>query len=314
MHRENIKESNNERNKMKERNHFVWRHYLKPWTDVQGLIFCKREGKIIETGTKVLANERFFYKLDELTSNELIYIEKIFCNEKNKIIFELNKSWLSMFNLINELIKFGKNISDEKIKMNINVYITEFNENLHTTIENNASKYLDSLYDEDLRFYETAEGNIEFNIFLCEQYFRTKRMKNSMLSTVYKFNNINIENCWNIGTHILAVNLASTLSLQKEHFRFCLLKNNTDTSFITSGQPVINLAGDNNNPRTLTVNEFEYYYPITPKLAFLIGVKENFLKTSKILELKEISVKNYNAKMRSQCANLLFSNNRKELL
>jgi hypothetical protein len=299
---------------MKEKNHFVWKHYLKPWTNEQGLIFCRREGKILKTGTKVLANERFFYKLDKLTSDDLLYIEKVFCNEKNKIVLELNRAWLSMFKLINEIIKFKETISDKNIQKNINIYVTEFNENLHTIIENSASKYLESLYHENLEFYETEEGNSEFNIFLCEQYFRTKLMKDSILSTKYQFNNINLENCWNVGAHIFAINLASTLTVQKKHFKCCFLKNNTTTPFITSGQPVINLAGDNNNPRSLTINEFEFYYPITPKLAFLIGVKENFLGTSTISELNEINVKKYNDKMKSQCANLLFSNNRKELL
>lgn len=102
-------------------------------------------------------------------------------------------------------------------------------------------------------------------------------MKDSILSTKYQFNNINLENCWNVGAHILAINLASTLSVQKQHFKSWLLKNNTDTSFITSGQPVINLAGDNKNPTGLTINEFKFYYPITPRLAFLIGLKDNFL-------------------------------------
>lgn len=66
-----------------------------------------------------------------------------------------------------KLIK--EKISNGKIRENINVYVAEFNENLHTVIEKNAIKYLEYLYQEDLQFYETEEGNIGFNIFLCEQ-------------------------------------------------------------------------------------------------------------------------------------------------
>jgi hypothetical protein len=139
-------------------------------------------------------------------------------------------------------------------------------------------------------------------------------MKDPILSTRYRFNNINLENCWNIGAHILAISLAYTLSTQRQHFKCFLLKNNTDTSFITSGQPVINIVGDTINPRPLTINEFEFYYPITPRLAFGLGIKENLLGISEKIELEEINVKKYNDKMKSQCTNLLFSNKQKELM
>jgi hypothetical protein len=150
---------------MKEKNHFVWQYYLKPWTNEHRIIFCKREGKIIETGTTVLANERFFYKLDELSFDDILFIKKIFCNENDKNVLEINISWLDMFKLINELIKIKENIHDKKIQNNINIYVTEFNENIHTAIENSAIGYLDRLYNEDLKFYKMEEDNIRFNIF-----------------------------------------------------------------------------------------------------------------------------------------------------
>jgi hypothetical protein len=298
---------------MKEKNHFVWRHYLKPWTDGEGLIFCRRERKFLHTGTTVLANERFFYKLNELTEDDLQYIKKIFCNEKNIIATEINTNWLSLFKLINELIKLKEITPSKKIQNEINIYVTEFNENLHTVIENSAHKYFEDLYSENIQFYETEKGNIDFNIFLCEQFFRTKRMKESIITIKHSLKNFNIENCWNVGAHILAINLALTLYMQRQHFKSCLLKNDTDIPFITSGQPVINLAGDINNPRNLTINEFEFYYPITPKTAFILGKKDFFLTSEKIIKLNEENVRNYNAKMKSQCPNLLFSNTQKEL-
>ncbi|AEF82942.1 DUF4238 domain-containing protein [Leadbettera azotonutricia] len=299
---------------MKKLNHYVWQHYLKPWTDKNGKIVCKNKGKLLVAGTKGFASENYFYKLQMLTIDDIQFIKKIFFNDMNKIILEVDKQWLARFLWANEIISIKDKIEDSNILEEIDKLIKEFNEDIHTDIENNSIKYLNFLYKKDISFYNTDQGNIDFNIFLSEQYFRTKPMKEIMMKTHIEIKNVNYENCWNLVSHILAINLAATLSMQRNHFKCVLLNNNTDIPFLTSDQPVVNIAADKNNLRKLTINEFEFYYPITPNLALLICLKENFLGTGNILDLEEINVKNYNAKMISQCGGILFSNSKKGLV
>jgi hypothetical protein len=226
----------------------------------------------------------------------------------------VDKHWLTMFSWANEIINIKDKVKDDNIIKDIDKLTTEFNENIHTSIENIAIKYLNSLYREDISFYNTEQGNVEFNIFLCEQYFRTKQMKETMMKVNVQIKNVNFKNCWNIASHVLAINLPATLFTQRNHFRCVLLKNSTSTPFFTSDQPVINIAADKNNPRKLTINEFEFYYPITPKLALLISLEDNLIGSQNILELGEINVQNYNIKMISQSGGIIFSNSRKGLV
>jgi hypothetical protein len=63
----------------------------------------------------------------------------------------------------------------------------------------------------------------------------------------------------------------------------------------------------NQYKRSLTENECELYYPITPKLAIII-TKDKLIK-DEILYINDLNVKNYNQKMRELSGGLLFSNN-----
>jgi hypothetical protein len=296
---------------LKKLNHFVWKHYLKPWTNKNGKIICKIEGKIHERSLNQLAAENYFYKLKVLTTDDLKFIEKIFINENNPYIFDTGKEWLKMFSWANILISLKEKINDVGIQNDLDKLTKEFNENIHNNIENTAIKYLELLYNKDVSFYETATGNIEFNIFICEQYFRTRDMKKRMIKMHTPIKNVNFENCWNIASHILAYNLAGTLSMEKGRFKCILLENNTIIPFYTSDQPLINIAADRNNIRELKYHEFEIYYPITPNIALLLCLKENLLGNNKsIIELDEIKVKNYNTMVTSQGGSILFSNAR----
>ena len=296
---------------MKRLNHFVWKYYLKPWTNKNGAIICRIDGKIVERGLNVIAAENYFYKLEVLTIDELKYIEKIFLNEKTPYIFEASKKILAMFSWANMLLSLKGKINDNNIQNDLNKLKIEFNENIHTNIERMSIDYLEFLYKKDISFYETASGIVEFNIFLCEQYFRTRNMKKRMMEKQTPIKNVNYENCWIVISHILAHNLAGTLSLEKDRFKCILLENDTAIPFYTSDQPVINIAANRNDNKKLTNNEFEFYYPVTPNIAILICLKENLLgNKNTIIKIDETSVKHYNIMVSSQGGEILFSNTR----
>jgi hypothetical protein len=53
--------------------HFVWRHYLKPWL-IGEKIWCFTEGKIATRRIRKIAKDIYFYKAEELTPNEKVLI------------------------------------------------------------------------------------------------------------------------------------------------------------------------------------------------------------------------------------------------
>jgi hypothetical protein len=296
--------------KGKIRNHYVWRHYLKPWTNKSGKIICKREGKIIETGTTNIGLERYFYKIKLLTIDDFTFIKKIFLNENNPVTFSLNEHWFKMFSWVNMLVSLKDKINDNNLLQELEKLTNDFNENIYNFIENTSIKYLDFLYKKDISFYDNENDNLGFNIFICEQYFRTKEMKKRMMGTHVPIKNVNYENCWNIISHVLATNLAATLTAKRNDFQCILLNNNTDIPFYTSDQPVINIAAEKAKLEKLTNYQFEFYYPITPKIAILISLKEISLGGKGILALDETGVKNYNAKVLREGGETIFSNTR----
>jgi hypothetical protein len=300
---------------MKKYNHVVWKYYLKPWANTKGIIIYKKDGRIREGNINKIGGENYFYKLKPLSVDELKFIEKAYCNGDSPTIQEVNKEWLSIFSWVNMLLSLREKIDNKDIQDDLDRLSKEFNENIHNKIENASQIYLDSLYKKDVSFYETDNGNNGFNFFVCEQYFRTSDMKKRIAKSYIPIKNFNFENCWNIISHILAINLAGTLSIFKNHFSCILLENNTETPFYTSDQPVINIAANKINERPLTMREFELFYPITPNIAILICLKENLIGIkSNIIMLDETQVKKYNAIITSQGGSTIYSNTKKGLL
>ncbi len=63
---------------VKKKHHYVWKEYLKAWSEnnqVPALI--KKSGKIIKANPEGLAQQRYFYALEEFTQEEEIILKKL---------------------------------------------------------------------------------------------------------------------------------------------------------------------------------------------------------------------------------------------
>jgi len=63
----------------KRRHHYVWQHYLKPWL-VSEKIYCLRDNSIFPTNTVNIGQQRDFYKLKELLSEDIDFIKQLAIN------------------------------------------------------------------------------------------------------------------------------------------------------------------------------------------------------------------------------------------
>ena len=88
-----------------------------------------------------------------------------------------------------------------------------------------------------------------------------------------------------------------------------LLKNETSKKLITGDQPVINTfaIGLNINQEP---EDLEFYYPITPQLAFLLTNKEEF-KDRLSIYLNEADVEQYNAGIFDQSGKQVYASNQR---
>lgn len=314
----------------KKQQHYVWEHYLTSWHYNSSHVFCYRNDKknIFPINPEKIAKEREFYKLKNINDTEIAFIEKIFISPtKHAELRDMNRNWIGVFTYI---FKFkeemhSKGIRDDELYAKIEVLINNLEEDLHTKIEEKTIPILSSLIEGNLiikddgsedeaTYYNDTMGN--FILFLTTQYFRTKKMKMSFIKvfqSLPEFKNMNPENIWNVLSHILSSNLGNTLYALRNEYKWSILMTNSDVSFITGDQPVINTFGNYSVIDTLkdknNEDKFELYYPLTPKKALLVS-KTQYIGKSDFIEIDEGEVNRYNKLIFNAREEQVFSNNR----
>lgn len=264
----------------KEKQHYVWQHYLKQWT-IDNKVWCLRNNKIFPSGLLGVANKRFFYRLNELTKYDIVFISKLLIEDMHPLLQELNRNWIIIFTAVSDLRKLAEKTGQiESIQKEIDVLTYNFEEDIQATIEVSGIPILDSLYSQDFSFLDSDNFYI-FNLFLCTQYFRTNTMKQAFLKIPVKIPGVDASRIWNVSAHMLATSLAFNIVREREKHKYVLLINNTEIKFITSDQPIINTFADPKNRKPLAHEQFEMYYPLTPKLALLISLKEKYVNKGK---------------------------------
>lgn len=271
---------------IKQRQHYVSRYYLTAWTNDKKQIFCLRDGKIFSSSLMNVAQERFFYKIQNLELKEIDFIKKIIFDIKNEKLIELHINFLRWYtgaNFIKKLFPNNVDIDNEVNEIKINL-----EEDYHADIESIGNKYLDMLRNGNTDFYNNTDTNhrMEFLFFIVLQYFRTKKIKNSVISS-FKNYQFDMEKIWPFLAHVVSVNLSYDLHLDKS-MKLILLENDTNEDFLTGDQPILNTYSFLND-KELKHNELEFYYPISPKLAILISdkIKNNFIKIDDIQKVKK---------------------------
>ncbi|MEL7608814.1 MAG: DUF4238 domain-containing protein [Bacillota bacterium] len=260
----------------KRKQHYVWKHYLEAWT-VDGQLFCLRDKNIFPTNLINIAQKRDFYRLNELTENDIALIKLLWIDTSPPLLRPLHMDLLNGFNLAFEIKKLyeasGK--IDLELEKQLDVTMNNLEENFHCGIEGLAIPYLENVRSGDIAFYADEGNRIEFNYFLATQYLRTNHIKEhiktafSDMPRKYAQFGLNIERVWNVVSHILATNMGYVLSREDSNMQLILLYNNTKIPFITSDQPIVNIRADHLSFDAPT--EFELYYPHTPNLALILS-------------------------------------------
>ena len=272
--------------------HYVWRFYLKPWTDSKKTIACCRNDKVFRSDLMGVGQENYFYKFVEISDTEAWWIEKIALNGNEpdllkKMCINWIRTYREPFRAINLLKEMGVNNEEEFDKL-----IKQGEEKAYCATEEVGKPYLEKIYKQDLSFYNNFDDKSVFNIYLCEQYFRTKKRHESLINS--SKHGIDTHKLWSVFRHIFATKLAFNLTYNpNKNFKLFLLNNKTKNNFITGDQPIINRYATK-ELQGKPIDKFEFYYPITPKLALLLTEKEysddelNVTNQSLITELNDL--------------------------
>jgi hypothetical protein len=254
----------------KRKQHYIWKYYLQPWT-VDGQIVCMRNNKIFTTNLENIAQERDFYRLNKLTSDELLFLKQLFLDLPEPLRILAN-NWITLSNYIFDVKEVFSKAGISKVPdKEFDVLINNAGEELQSKYEVVGKKYLNLLWNKETKFFETEQSSCEFITYLSMQYFRTKNMQNKMLVGKEKYKTIRIDKIWNVMRNIFATNVAGNIFIDRENWELVPLSNVTSIPFITGDQPVINIYGKMGEK----TEKVMFYYPIKPDFAILLKKKND---------------------------------------
>lgn len=237
-----------------------------------------------------VAQQRDFYRLQELTESDIDLITRIAINgTKNTLLKEANAGWIHSFQMVFKIkANFEKHgIKNAEIEKFIDEAINNIEEDLHSHIETESAPHLESLKTRDASLFHDDEKYMEFCHFLAIQYLRTNKIKKNLVRNIGDLAGGYIERALGVIRHIYATNLAWSIYAKKhgDNFKPTLLLNNSSRSFIAGDQPIINTHAVKSGYAEI-VDDVEFYYPISPNTSLIIS-KDYFCGTDDQVEINE---------------------------
>lgn len=255
---------------LKKQQHFVWKHYLKPWTK-NDKICCSGHGNKFCTSLDNIAQVRFFYESEPLKSSEFDFIKSFIEHlhpSARTSQFELLKMYCATSQYDEYIKKCGV-------------------EDFHGIVENKFQYILAKIYEKDLSFLKNEEDKNNFSFYIGCQYARTNKIRENLINAPLQIpEDIDKENIAKV-LSLLFSDLIGNWVFSKS--KVSLLINNTDSNLITGDQPIINTKMEITNQANQVTNSMELYFPITPKLAIYISEELNEMKL-----MDENQVANFN--------------------
>lgn len=266
---------------LKRENHYVWANYLKKWSfNNSDVWYTTKKLKIAHDSVKAIAKERNFYRYQYITKQHLELI--VFISKQSPV--ELHRQHVTYLNYFIQLqiaenlyIMSGK--SDDKVLAHIEAFKSNTIENLHTAHENDVDIILKSLQKYDLTVLDDTQNMCKFMCYFGHQIARTKPFRDKVLASQenQELQKLYEESWWIIG-YIIGMNLGKSFFETRKIDKHCLLINETNENFITSDHPIINVheAINENDMAVPSEDEQDYFYPISPKLGYMINRSNRF--------------------------------------
>jgi hypothetical protein len=261
-----------QRQKPSRQHHHVWQHYLKPWTDSDGAIWCRQDGKaVFATGTPVVAVEKDFYRLHDLTPQDLA-IAKLLFSKSPPEVQQLNNELVAMlmrpFTAARRAERAGDMAMRAVMLQLAEHWAMDALEAYHAGVEAQAIPLLDLALAGDLSFYDDQRA-IGFCYFLAIQHMRTKGVKERTIELCKADGSADLTRLWNVLVPMFGTSLGWSFYRDRRKSPLTLIRNDTDVPFITGDQPTINVLAAGYQ-RGRPPERLSQYYPIAPRLALLI--------------------------------------------
>lgn len=313
-------------NKPTKNQHYVWRSYLAAWTktnSTNGQIMCLRNKKLFSVSLMKIAQENCFYGVEKMSEQERRIIYEMTIRNTHGMQRKTNESWLNLycapFDFAKTLTANGcsvlghDNLADVESDQAFRNWNIEHVEKIHFHIEEMGKPYISLLRDNRLDFWKNEVDRDKFSFFLCNQYFRTKKTRDGIITAFLKMNSahdllegVHPQNLWiplsliyasNVGIHIAQT--YSAVLLQADH-----------ACFIVGDQPVINTYATFD--MMVAPDNLELFYPITPYSALLLTTDPKY-ESGQILNISTKQIEQYNALEQRTAKEMVFAIERAHL-
>lgn len=225
----------------KRRHHYVWQHYLKPWTR-DGALFCLLDDKICPRGTSVVAIETDFYKVENISEAEARFIYTLTSKNIHQLTQKLNSKFLQ---LILAPFRIARAIPGLESSPDLTSFIADYQantiEDYHTATEIRFIPILSDLQQGNTNSYNAEDQFIGIIHYLCMQIMRTKALRDRSVAALNANVGVDLLRSWPLVGMMMANNLGANLYLERSRRTFAYLENKTDVHFITRYQPIVNL-------------------------------------------------------------------------
>lgn len=272
---------------IKKEHHYVWANYLRNWSNNKKLWFLTSKGRVVLEGTKMVAKERFFYKVQRLAEEHITCI----CAVAGFSPPEVERAHLQLLDELLSIQLFEEiaertDSASEELKKELNAEKENWLENKYTEHEMRAKSIITELAKGRLSVFDGDTNHVNFCRFLGHQFARTKTFRTRSNVIIDRMPNryenqqhmarISMECRWFIN-YMIGENFGASLYQTRHSDNYCMLINNTEESFITSDQPVINIHRSiTDTIEKVSHEQCDLYYPLTPKYGLVISSSKDY--------------------------------------
>lgn len=305
----------------KKNHHHVWASYMKRWSpDNLNIYYTTKKNNIRYDSVKNVAVERDFYQVQPLT-HEHVQAIKLWHSKSPESVQRQHSTLLNRFLKMQHVESVYKQsgIKDDMAEKLYSAWRCNGVENLHSAHEKEVQPIIDALADCDLSVLDDRRNMILLMQFFGVQIARTKTIKDTLQAGQARTTDEkalalgkSIRECWWLLSYMIGLNIGRTMFLDRNEDVHCLLINDTDTPFITSDQPIVNvhtaLTDEIKPPEDHVCDE---YYPISPRVAYMVN-KSNRFPSGKVQVSVDI-VKEMNIKIAKRANIHIISNSEESL-
>jgi hypothetical protein len=285
----------------KRKHHYVFQSYLSSW-EVNDKVWCLRSGRVFNSSTENVAQQRDFYKLQELMDLDILMIEMIAIGPSPALLQPLYRNLLMIFQLpfvARRII--GEEKATDATTAALDEMIHNLEEDAHSQIESDGAVFLNDIKAGDLSFYKDDDKCHNFGYFVTFQYFRTKNLRERIESKLPKLEHREaVSRGWSLISHVFATNVAWTLFRDRRKYRIVLLDSDGAVPFIAGDQPVINTMG-------IESEELRLFYPVSPMRAILLTSDPAEYPGERHI-VDAVTVANYNSMIFERSLEQVYSN------